>query len=105
MYSELPNHNKVELEAFVDVVLGAGYSLSVSDGDDGWTAPRTEREKLVDWLGEMDNDEVKVYKGLDYVGWFWLVYGNEPGALVSNHTANPDCYAIYEAWAAKVGAE
>lgn len=105
MYSELPNHNKVELEAFVDVVLSAGYSLSVSDGDDGWTVPSTEREKLIDWLGEMDNDEVEVYKGLDYVGWFWLVYGNGSGELVSDYTANHACHALYEAWATKVGVE
>lgn len=104
MYSELPNHNKIELEAFVDVVLGAGYSLSVSDGDDGWTAPSTEREKLVDWLGEMDSDEVKVYKGFDYVGWFWLVYGNEPGVLIADHTDTTECNELWYVWSKAVDA-
>lgn len=105
MYSELPNHNKIELEAFVDVVLGAGYQLSVHDGDETWSDAIDERSEALDLLGEMESDQVHVFNNGDYVGWFWLVYGNEPGALIADHTANYACEAFYESWAAKVGAE
>ena len=105
MYSELPNHNKIELEAFVDVVLGAGYQLSVYDGDGSWSAWSDDRSTLLDSLGEMDSDQVRAYKYGNFAGWFWLVYGNGSGELISDYTANAACHSIYEAWATKVGVE
>lgn len=105
MYSELPNHNKIELEAFVDVVLGAGHQLTVYDGDDTWSDAIDERAEALELLGEMESDQVHVFANGDKVGWFWLVYGNGSGELVSDYTANHACHALYEAWAAKVGAE
>ena len=106
MYSELPNHNKIELEAFVDVVLGAGYQLSVyDDGDDAWSDAVDDRDEALDLLGEMESDQVRVFKNGYKAGWFWLIYGNGSGELISNYTANAACHSVYEAWATKVGVE
>ena len=104
MYKELPDHNKVELEAFVDVVLGAGYQLSVYDGMDVWSDATDDRTEAIDMLGEMDSDQVNVFDNGNFVGWFWLVYGNEPGVLIADHTDNDACEGIYGTWAEKVGA-
>lgn len=105
MYEGLSQHNKTELEAFVDVVLGTSFALSIHDGDSEWSRPSQERETLLGLLGNMDSDSVRLYYGLTRVGWFWLVYGNEPGVLLADHTDNPVCEAIWNAWRAKVGAE
>lgn len=105
MYSELPNHNKIELEAFVDVVLSAGYQLAVYDGDAAWSGATDDRDEALALLGEMESDQVHMFQNGDKLGWFWLVYGNGSGELISDYTANSACHAVYEAWATKVGAE
>lgn len=106
MYEDLPNHNKIELQAFVSVALQAGYELAIDDGNGEFSAPSTDYAWLIDNLGEMDADEIKLHKG-EHVcdGWFMLVYGNGPGELIADHTANEVCEGIYNIWAKKAGAE
>lgn len=105
MYESLSNHNKIELQAFVEVALRAGYELSVEDGDGEWSAPSRTYSDIMEQVGEMDFDMVALHRNEERVGWFMLVYGNGSGELISDYTVTPACQSVYDAWAAKVGVE
>lgn len=105
MYSELQEHDKLGLRAFLHVALEAGYEVAIDDGNGEFSAPSTDFSWLLDNLGEMDVEEVKLHRGHLCDGWFMLVYGNGHGELIADYTANTPSQAIYDAWAAKVGAE
>lgn len=106
MYDGLAEHNKIELQDFVDVVLASGYAAAMYDPDlVGWRKPTRDRDELLSALGEADSDEVELYRDGFRVGWFWLIYGNGPGELIADHTANDVCDGIYNIWAKKAGAE
>ncbi|MCZ8104011.1 MAG: hypothetical protein O9972_39720 [Burkholderiales bacterium] len=82
--------------ALVDRALRDGYSVSVHDSEE-WTVKRErDRAVILGALATTGDDKIAlVDKDGVSVGWFWLIYGNSGWDVVSDHSANPICDAIW----------
>ena len=74
----------------VSALLAAGYWLAVCQGDEDEQPATTIKRKIMELLGECDEDRIIVYtpaKGR--VGWLYLVYGNDNGeTVITDYTTN-----------------
>lgn len=81
-------------------ILADGNVVSISDGEDE-VVTRANRERLI--YPEMcasDEDHVTVHDAHGKrLGWFWLVYGNDPAGeeLIADHSDNDYCNSVFEA--------
>lgn len=92
-------HEKAQAETLVRIVLDRGYSVSVNDGME-WVLKRSrDRAAILDALGSTDADTLRIRDNDgESFGSFWLVYGNGPGELISDHTSNPYMNSIWNEW-------
>lgn len=81
------NDEFVVLAAIVDAALDAGHRVSVYDGE-GWAIfHSTDRAAILDACGTTDADTLRIRGALGVIiGSATLVYGNEPGVLIADHT-------------------
>lgn len=114
--SQLPEHDLEVIGAFVDDALALGHTLSVHDGEAWALALSTDRAAIIAALGSTDADTVRIRRdggtrekdGMtlkaagEIIGSVSLVYGNEPGVVISDHTATPEMDSIL-ARANKIG--
>jgi len=85
----------------VKAALDAGYLISVNDGEE-WTVKRSSSHSaVVDALATTGQDRLLLRRPIsnDVVGSFWLIYGNDPSGeeLISDHSDNDTCEALYKA--------
>jgi hypothetical protein len=97
-------HEREQADALVRILLERGYSVSVNDGVE-WVLRRSiDREAILSALGSTEADTLASYdENGDRLATFGLVYGNGPGELIADHTANHYAESIWNAWAAAVG--
>jgi len=100
MYGKLKNETSLDgilLRALVDELLANGLSAWVSydrgydrksEGGDMDDTLTTNREALLEALGECDEEHLFIGKNGKEIGWIFLVYGNNPGDLISDYTVN-----------------
>lgn len=75
------------LTAVVDEALRQGFSISVYDGGEHFTAT-TDRATLLDQLFNTDEDVIFLYQNNEQIGWVKFVYGNDGWDVVSDYTTN-----------------
>jgi hypothetical protein len=93
--SDLPACDLEVIGAFVDDALALGHKLSVSDGEEYTVKRSTDRAEIMGALGTTDADSIVIRdQAGERIGWVSLVYGNEPGVVVSDHTDTPAMNAI-----------
>lgn len=78
--------------AVVDVLLTAGFNISVDNGDnDGHEYQLGYSTNRADILNAMFlTDDERLYVGRDgeTIGWVYLVYGNDGWDVISDYTVN-----------------
>lgn len=80
------------IEKIVDDALAKGYEIAIiSDGD--LMVERTfEKDKVMAGLGECDEEYLHFWESgkadAPFIGWIFLVYGNEPGVVISDYVDN-----------------
>lgn len=97
-------HERAQAETLVEILLDRGYSVSLYDFDGGeWLLKRsTNPAAILAAMGSTDSDTLRIYNGNGgHIATFWLVYGNSPGELVSNHTDNHYAASIMNAFEAR----
>ena len=99
MYQHIARHDKQAAEALVAEILKRGYSVSVHDGDEGWAiAKSTDAAAILAEMGEMDSDYLRVRDASGkLVGAFSLIYGNDSGETIADHSDNSECESIFKA--------
>jgi hypothetical protein len=84
----------------VRAALNAGYTVSVSDGEE-WTVKRSDSEAVIlPALATTGYDTLRFRNSAgDYVGSAYLVWGNEESGecLIADHTDNDAIEALYNA--------
>ena len=95
-------HERAQAETLVEILLDRGYSVSVFDGEE-WPLKRsTNRAAILAAMGSTEGDTLRIYdENGDRIGTFWLVYGNGPGELVSDHTDSHYTASIMNAFEAR----
>jgi hypothetical protein len=90
-----------EAKTLVDLILDRGLTISVYDGGD-WPLKRsTSSAEVLDAMGSTDSDTLRLRDtNGDVVANFVLVYGNSPGDLICDHSANDLAEGIWSAWSA-----
>jgi len=83
-------HEKRSATALVSAALAMGYSMSVYDGEEWALRRSTDQRAILAELGATDVDWLHFHKpDGTQAGAAMLVYGNGPGELVADYTANP----------------
>lgn len=99
----LPQHDLDVISAFVDDALKLGHLLSVNDGEEFTVKRSTDRAAILGALGTTDADTVVIRRADgERIGSVMLVYGNEPGVVICDHTDSPEMESIL-ANASKIG--
>lgn len=82
--------------ALVDALLAKGAKISIYDSEEWSLAGSTDRAAILETLGATEMEAV-VARDSDgnTLGRFDLIYGNAPDELVSDHTDNAFCEAIW----------
>ena len=91
-------HDRVLAEALVDALLTRGEYISVCYGE-GDYGVRDSDDKVVimDALGACNEEAVVVFNGEGRKeAVFQLIYGNGPGELIADHSANALCDSVWE---------
>jgi hypothetical protein len=82
-------------KALVRRALAAGYSITVHDGEEATLKTSKDEKAIFAAMNSTDSDTLKFYKRGLYVGWIWLVWGNEDD-LISDWSANDEIEALAE---------
>ena len=85
------------LEAVVDAVLAKGYRLRVWDGGDEPAVNVTgDRKTAIEGCDGVGEATLVIVRPGDrsIFGEIFLVFGNEPGVLISDHTDVPELTAL-----------
>lgn len=97
-------HERQEAAILVELILDRGYSVSVCDGED-WPLRRSrDKAAILGAMGSTDGDVLRLRdENGDRVADFSLIYGNGPGELVADHTANSYAESLWNAFEARCG--
>ena len=89
-FSELPQVDQDTITAAIDAVLTRGDAVSVYDGGEITVRASTDRATIIAALCTSDEDRLYFHRdgSAKHSGWAWLVYGNEPGVVIADATAN-----------------
>ncbi len=104
----MPDHvhpiDRAIIADIVDGLLARGLSISVEDEEGCALRLSRERDAIILALAAADMDWLVVYRPIrpgfgPYTrqGMVMLVYGNEPGVVVSDYSENPDIAEVVEA--------
>ena len=95
-------HSEGEARAasrLVREILSRGFSVSVNDGYE--TTLHTSRAKggIMREMGTT-GENILILHNPDGspIGRFYLIFGNDPSEIISDHSANDTCEAIWKAW-------
>lgn len=110
-FNELPEIDRQIIEAVIDDTLAAGLCISVHDGEEIALSRSVDRAQIIGALCTTDDDTLIIRRIEDgapkkeaRVGSVYLVYGNEPGVVICDHTDTPQVHALL-ARATKLGDE
>ena len=94
---------KREALMYASAAIASGYQVRVNYGDGDWGTDMTDSlYEVRKALFACDEEWLVVYKNGQRVGWFFFVYGNEPGVVVNDyHIAMEPIYQACEAKRAK----
>lgn len=86
----------------VKAILAKGCSISVYNGEAFETSYSTDHNHIIKNIWATDIDELYIYdaNGVN-VGWFFIVYGNDPEDLINDYSSNQFCNDImkdFEQW-------
>ena len=70
------------------LAIDAGYSVSLSDGDEWVVKNCRDLKRIVAAAMTTDSDILRLSNSDGYVGRIWFVYGNDGYDVISDHTAN-----------------
>ena len=93
---------KAQAETLVSLLLERDYTVSVNDGEE-WTVKKSaDRGVILEAMGSTDSDTLRA-RSADgqFVADFVLIYGNGPGELIADHTANDAAESLWAAFAAR----
>lgn len=78
--------------------LDKGYTFSVDDGGDELAIERETRlPLLMDYLCNTDEDRLYFHNSEGKVlGWFLLIYGNEPHYVIADHSGSKETSRLFE---------
>ena len=82
-------------------ILSRGLCISVDNGEEDPSFPSRNEDTILGLLNATEMETLRLYKhtpgGLQYVGFFFLVWGNCPSGeeLVSDHSGNRLCDNIW----------
>lgn len=99
-------HSSEEARAasrLVREILARGFSIIVKDGFETVLGASRKHAAIMREMGTT-GENVLILRTPDgkLGGWFWLLYGNDPSEIVSDHSANETCEAIWQAWDATI---
>ncbi|MCG7629041.1 hypothetical protein MHM88_14615 [Epibacterium sp. MM17-32] len=84
------------INALITACLKRGFMISVFDGEEWAVKKSTKRAEIQKEVAATDETTFRVRDAEgEYVGFFWLIHGNR-AHVVSDHTANEICEAIWE---------
>ncbi len=94
--ADLPQIDQDTIHAAIDDGLKNGGAISVYDGGEFTVTASTDKAEIVAALLTTDDDRLYFHPAADAkaYGWAWLVYGNEPGVVIADHTANDQTDAV-----------
>lgn len=72
----------------LDEALGRGYRVSVWDGEEWVLEGSTDRGDILQNLGATDEEILRFSEDGKRIGNVFLVYGNEPYYVISDHTSS-----------------
>lgn len=95
MYAFMKEHDKRMARAFVNALVKRNARVSVNDGESWVCNKATKRDVILASIGEAEYETVRVCDEFgNILGSFILVWGNGPGELVADYTANAFCESI-----------
>jgi len=94
-FDELPRIDRDIICAVIDDALAAGHVISVNDGEE-WTVRKSaDRAEVIAALVTTDADTLSIRDAEGVrVASVYLVYGNEPGVVICDHTDTPAANAL-----------
>lgn len=80
----------------VRACLKRGYAVTIDNGEDKPIEKSKDYRAIMKELWATDEEHVLIYddKG-KYLGWFFLVYGNDGYDLIADYSANEVCDELY----------
>ena len=70
----------------IDDALGAGYTLSVFDGEEETLTDNADAQRIFDAMFTTDDDRLYFLKGGAQVGWVHFIYGESGWDVISDYT-------------------
>ncbi len=87
-YAKLPQIDRTIIEQVIDDAVAQGFEISVFDCEEITLRRSTDKAAITAALCTTDDDHLYFYRpGVkERQGWAWLIYGNEPGVVLSDST-------------------
>lgn len=76
------------IETAIDSLLAAGYAVRVNDGEEVCLGSSGDKAEIFAALFSTGEDYLIPLKANHACGWIRLIYGNEPGVVISDYTTN-----------------
>lgn len=94
-YLRLHSEDLTILSRLVNEAIRKGWSISVHDGEEYAVKRATKANKVLAALAWTDMDDL-IFRDVNHfvIGFVSLVYGNEPGVVISDHSDNDDINAL-----------
>ncbi len=89
---------KTELQVvnfFISHLLRQGYHISVNDGVEFVVSMSRNKKDILAAMYSTGEDYITPYKDGKRIGFFWLIYGNNPDEVIADYSANETCDAIW----------
>ena len=81
----------------IKACLRRGYFVTIDNGEDKPIVQSKNYRKIMNQLWQTDEEHVLIYDSVGkYLGWFFLVYGNDGWDLISDFSDNAACAAIWD---------
>lgn len=101
MITQLSVSDNKQATMLVSMIVAGGNTVSVYDGEDWVVKQYVDAACILAKMGTTEADTLRVRDHDDVIiGTFYLVYGNEPGVLIADHTDNQYCNQLSGAMAA-----
>jgi hypothetical protein len=72
----------------INVLLRAGYTVSVNDGEETVLKDSTDIKAIFAAMDSTEEDYLIARKPDSSGGWVRFIYGNEPGAVINDYSTN-----------------
>lgn len=87
----MQHHEHTEARAIIERAIGAGYMISVNDGEEFVIRRSRDCDAIMAVLFSTEADWLTIRDGEGKrIGFIMFVYGNGPGELASDYTDKPE---------------